>query len=1169
MKRALATVCLLLLCSNLFGDEDFERMLELYRQSAAERAQRLRDYEELLAARRASGNRHLPAGTQFDFARESFRQVRPDGLGTDANGCAWTSAGPTNLNGRVISIAIDPTDNQRMYAGTVGGLWRSTDAGRRWQRVSDEMMAERFSAVAVNPGAPNEILAGAGDRNLAIWDVGNGLWRSTNYGAPGSWTKVTNDFNSKTVYRIRIDPAPPHDVYVAATNGVWLGQHLANGTIHFFRLGGFDANTHDIVVDFSDNPRKVYAGVREDSPTNSKWKVGIHKFDGITWYQRDSGIPLDDAETFSLALAESDPKILYAKVSQRSDGTLVGLYKTTTAAEGFLNWKPLPIGPPGTPNVVPDEIMGWYNTMFEVDPTNPKRVFAGGINMYMSPDGGATWENVSWGKDPVNYHFEAHADFHALAFDPKNPNIIYVGNDGGIDRTDLSNPKWHWTDVSHGMIISMFYFLTSNRNYPTLLAGGLQDNGTAITFGNRTWYNPEGCDGFDVGSDAGNPDTIYANCNNGLIEEFVNPVMGTPGGPVPELYGQGDKITFITPNDMPLRPPVITDMVTPKAALAAGGFKCDERTILKTIDGVNFEATNTKFLPGSAAIALASAPSAGFQTYLAAVAFRPEVCPGLLQVPINPRVIRTDDGGAKWDFVTGLPSDEEPSSLAFDPYDQNRSYVTYRTGGERLYMSTGGAYSKIAGTWPNALPNSVRKVVVDPFDTNVLYAATSLGVYRGEVTLGMPPTASWKPFNEGLPDGMEINDLWVDPETGILTIGSFGFGAFRRDIRKEAKCAARMLVVRDGVHDDGREPFENGIPDAEHPVKIAGSDFYKPDNTIAGRAWWWKSRDIRVDVPSHVPYAHKIDDADSVEFELCPVTVSHCLPGGMIDNPPEAFKEARVYVQVTNRGVEPVKDTRVIALWNPSGSAFESLPDTFWTKTFPADGKCGDLDPGTNWQLIDPKNPCRTIDSVTPDMPELARFDWIPPLGANGGATFLTVVESPEDPLDPSIRDQNKLAPKEIVPGSRHIALRNIQIRPFDIDSVRVPFLWPLDLLKLPSDILDVELVFSKPDLAEGVRIALPAGLTARAGFGSARPTRVTEPELVRQLESMRLDPNNAWEFSGDEASLFVDLQPGQRVTTAVIATPGNDKATTQVSIVQRSRGEVVGGSVMLLRPER
>lgn len=1169
--RCVAIVCLLMVCSALFGGENFERMLELYRQSGnANYPQRLRDYRALQEMRRARGDRHLPAGTQFDFARESFRQVRGDKVGaTGPNGCAWTSAGPINLNGRVTSLAIDPTDNQRIYAATVGGLWRSTNAGRRWQRVSDDFLSVVWGAIAVNPGAPNEIIAGSGDSNMGIDKVlyaGDGMYRSTSYGAPGTWSKVTTVFDNEIVYRILVDPAPPHDVYVAALNGVWLGQHVAGGGIDFTRIKNFDAATHDIAVDFSSQPRKIYAGVRENSPTMpAALNVGIYKYDGTTWWKRDGGIPLADAETFSIAIAESNPSILYAKVSQRSDGTLIGIFRTDTAAEGPAAWKPLPVL---QEDAVPDEIMGWYNTMLEVDPTDPERVYAGGINMWMSTTGGQTWDNVSLGaKGQTAYPLPAHADFHTLVFDPTNPKIIYVGNDGGIDRsTDVTQPGWHWNDVSHGMVISMFYFMTSNRSYPSLLAGGMQDNGTGITFGNRTWYNPGGCDGFDVGSDAKNPDTLYANCNNNeVIDEFANPVPGTPGGPQPNTFFTGAMIQFDHPKP---GPPVITDMVKPMAALAGGG-SCGKKTILKTVDGVEWEPTDTNFPLGGSAIALASAPNGNFDTYLAAVAYRPPTNPrcNFQGMAFNPYVTRSVDGGDSWTTVTGLPSMKEASSLAFDPYNPARSYVTYRDGGGKVYMSTGGLhYFPIGGS----LPVGVRKLAVDPFDTNVLYAATSIGMFRGVVIPTTPPSAKWDEFNEGLPDGMEINDVWVDPKTGILSIGSFGYGAFRRDIRAEAVCKARMLVVRDCVYDDGRETSPCNVPDAEHPIEDpTRTGFYKPDDTAAGKAWWWTSRDIRIDVPSDAPYKNKIASADAVEFELCPTSIANCPAGSMIDAPPIALSGARVYVQVTNRGVEPVHKTRVIALWNTSGIKFENLPETFWTQTFPANGPCGALDPGTGWRLVDPVTPCRTVATVTPDMPEVARFDWSVPISAHGGATMLTVVESLEDPLDPVIRGKNELSPGVLVPGSRHIALRNVRIMPFDPDSVRVPKLWPLDLLKLPSDILEpVEVVVSKPGLRESVRIVLPAGLTARAGEGSVRRTRVTEEELVRTLETMGLDPANAWELMSDEASLLVELRPGQRVTSAVIATPPDGDATTRVSIVERSRGQVVGGSVMLLRAQ-
>ncbi|HUR80353.1 MAG TPA: hypothetical protein VM733_06285, partial [Thermoanaerobaculia bacterium] len=1083
-----------------------------------------------------------------------------------------TSAGPTNINGRVISIAIDPKEPLNVYAGTVGGLWRSQTGGRRWQRVSDEIPkgAQRFSAVAVNPVKTEEIFAGTGDRNVTIWDKGNGLWMSTAHGAPGTWTPLGN-FDNQIIYRIRIDPDPnSNDVWVAATSGVWRGKRDNNtGAVVFDKpYKDFTRLTHDLVIDFSETPRILYAGVRTNFNDLSQ-PVGIWKTDTgpfTIWSKKDSGIDLSDAETFSLALAKSKPSILYARVSHLTGGGLVGLYKTTTAAEavnGDPAWFKLPVSVGN--GLLKDEGMLWFNTLLEVDPTDSKRVFAGGMNMWMSVDGGYKWDNLSPGKD-LDFHYEAHSDFHTLAFDPKNPKIFFVGNDGGIDRADLTNPDWHWVDSSHGMVISMFNYMASNRRYPTLVAGGLQDNGNIITYGNRTWYQPGGGDGFDVGSDAGNPNTLYGSYNWGAninLQELVNPIPGLPGGPIPPWdFGSAKIVAWNLPApDIMLRPPMITDMDKPKSALTGGGPEpCGPRSIYKTTDNKNWVDTLPGIEEGGNIVELASAPSSlQFNTHLAAIAYQTLPGCGAAGTAFDPYVIRTTNGGP-WTKVTGLPPKLVPTSLSFDPNDASRSYVTY-IGDKRVYMSVNnGTYMPIGV----GLPANVRKVIADPSDPNVLYAATSVGVMRGVVTPGATPSATWNAFDEGLPDGMEINELWADPQTGILTLGSFGYGVFRRDIRKGILCPARMLVVRDSTYDDGREPSV-AVADAENP--LPDGEFYKPNNTMGGKAWWWKSRDIRIDVPSSDPHAHMIEDADHVEFESCPTPLAACMPGTMIDSPPEAFKAARVYVQVTNRGVEPVADTRVIALWNPNAGAIEALPDTFWTQTFPAGAGCGPLDPTTNWQLVDPEKPCRTIDKVTPIMPEVARFDWTPPLGAEGGATMLTIVEAPGDLLEESIRKENKLVPKDIVRASRHIALRNVQIHPFDA-GVREPFLWPLDLLKLPSDILkELEVVVSKPELRESIRIVLPAGLAARPGLGSARPTRVTEPELVRKLEAMRLDPDNAWELSGDEASLFVSLRPGQRVNTAVIAAPADANGVSRVSFLTRSGDEVMGGSELLMRP--
>lgn len=1141
--------------------EDFARSFELYRErfGGDQGERRVRAYAELTAMRAARGLQHLPAG--FDASKQGWR-VRTHAPGTtDSKGCAWTSAGPTNLNGRVTSIAVDPTNGSRVYAATVGGLWRSGSGGRRWQRVSDDFLSSVFASIAVNPSTPSEIIAGGGDPNYANPGRGGlGIWRSSSFGAPGTWAKVSPpELDNKVIYRLRFDPVAPNDIYVAASNGVWLGVH--NGAnITFSRIGAFDAWTSDIVVDFSVSPRRIYAGVRMGS-VNFPLK-GIYKWNGALWSKKDSGIPTSNSRTVALAIAKTNPSILYAKI-EHDDGQLQGVYKTTVAGEGSNAWTVLPGAAPLNDSGGGTFFYSWYNSVIEVDPTDANRVYAAGLSFWRSTNGGTNWVNISGGADP-NFNYFTHADNHTVAFDPVNPKVLYLGNDGGIDKsTDMSAATWHWTDSSHGMVMTEFYYMTSEREHPTLLAGGSQDNGTEITFGNRTWYNPGGCDGYDVGSDAKNPDTLYANCNGNLYE-LANPVPGTMGAQT--------QIAWSSP--APPRPPVITDPLYAGGALTAGGVQCQIQTILKTTDGVNWSPTNTNFLAGEVAVALASAPSANFQTYMAGVGYRPPSladCPNFQGFPFPTTVYRTDNGGANWTAnAVGLPN-QWISSVAFDHTDKNRAYVTYGLQGAGIYMTTNDTnYDSIVGSGATGLPPSagVWRVVADPNDPNVLYVATSVGPFRGVVTPGAPPSVVWTPFDEGLPDGLFVNDVWVDPKTGVLSLASYGHGVYRRDIRGSVQCPARMLVVRDNVYDDGTEPSPYAIPDAEHPIPDpARPNFYKPDDSWGGRTYWWTSSDIRIDVPSVDPPANTIPSADHVEFEICPTAIAKCPAGTMIDSPPASGKISRVYVQVANRGVQPVTNTRVIAIWAPLSAALPPLPPSFWSTTFPAGAPCGAIDPSTGWHLVDPVTPCRNVAVVNPDLPELARFDWNVPLGVDGHACLLTVVESAEDPLDPSIRLLNKVKPEDIVASSRHIAQRNVSILPFSKIKI-VPQLIPMQIVS-PPDLGTFELVMSKVDLRETVRFALPAGMTARATSTNVRPITIDAPaEIVRGIEEMRLDPRNAWEFSGAEGSLMIDMRPGERATIGVIGTPGDSRNSSRFFVVERQGEKVLGGNVFLFRPD-
>lgn len=1113
---------------------------------------RLKAFNRLIEMRRFQQKPHVPAGWADKPGDSAPGTV-------DASNCAWSSTGPTNINGRITHIAIDPTNNQRLFVTTVGGIWRSTDGARRWQRVTDDFISTVFASVAINPTTPAEVFIGGGDPNYhGGWRSGLGIFRSTANGDPGSWTKVSPpELDNHVIYRMRIDPAAPNNVYAATSNGVYLGTR-SGSSITFARLAAFDAWTNDIVVDFSVTPRLVYAGVRGASGTFGR---GVWKFNGTSWNQRNTGIPTADSSTIVLALAQSNPSILYAKVENGTDGTSLGVFKTTTAAEppggGGNAWTATAGGAS-----LNDCGYAWYNSVLEVDPANANIVWGGGLSMFRTGDGGTTWPNVWTGPDAA-FPMNVHADHHAVAFDPANSKIVYVGNDGGIFRTtDTSAATWHWNNVAHNMVLTEFYRATSQQALANVAAGGTQDNGTVVTFGNRTWYQPGGCDGGDAAFDAANASTLYGNCNGGLYE-LVNPVPGTVGG--------GATATWTLPAGVTIASPLVTDSVVAGAALS-GGFTTGPapaslRTwrLLKTTDGLNWSNSGPTLTPAESITAIGIAPSSSFQTYYVGVSS------GVIR--------RTTNGGGMWATAsTGIPAFTWINAITVDTTNPARA-IASTNNGIYLTVDTGATWNSIAGTGGGALPTgAITGAVFDPANANGVFAISDIGAFRGTITPAVgatPPSGSWTPFDEGLPDGMDINDIWVNRTTGILKIGTMGHGAYQRDIRPGITCPAAQLVVRDNVHDRGVVPSPSDAPDPEHPIPDpTRPGFYKPDDTGAGRLYWWNSTDVRIDVPSAAPVKNQIAFADHVEMQTCPVYLSDCPPGVLRDADPQRGSAARVYAQVTNVGLQPGTNVRVTALFADASTGLPLLPADFWTTTFPAGSTtCGALDTSGGWRFAEPGSPCRVVPVVNPDVPEVVRFDWNVPMGQATHTCMLIVTESASDPLDPGIRTINERQLWELVPNNRQIGLRNLHV----IDTPPAPAGGSpgggMETMNVPNhdrQFKDVELVFSRVDLPKSsvIGILLPTtdGVRVKGAVRSKAILDEKQQQLVREL---KLNTGAFYLFTDpNETVMNLPVPPGETWLIGLVYSVGDIKPGTSVrfSVMARQGRKVLGGNTYYIR---
>ena len=117
----------------------------------------------------------------------------------------------------------------------------------------------------------------------------------------------------------------------------------------------------------------------------------------------------------------------------------------------------------------------WYDWFLVVSPDQASQIYIGAIHAYRGELSGSsfTWTNISSnysGGDSI------HPDQHAIAFEPGNPDTIYIGNDGGLYRS--FNRGLNWVHCNNGLVISEYEYLAQNHGSSRWLIGGTQDNGT-------------------------------------------------------------------------------------------------------------------------------------------------------------------------------------------------------------------------------------------------------------------------------------------------------------------------------------------------------------------------------------------------------------------------------------------------------------------------------------------------------------------------------------------------------------------------------------------------------------------------------------------------------------------------------------------------------------------
>ena len=419
----------------------------------------------------------------------------------------WNELGPDNIGGRTRAILIDKNNPDIMYAGGVsGGLWKSTTGGSSWIAVND--FSESLIVASLAQGADGTIYVGTGE-GLGVATgsaeggtsfIGKGMYKSTdgvNFALIPS-TIPTIDNSSSTAWafinRIACDPTNANKIYAATNFGLrasydggttWIWPvKLVNGNDNKLNTTDIDVATDGTVVTAVSGKCYISSDGSEGSFVNKSTGAA-------------DMLPSVSLSRIEMAIAPSDPNYIYASAAGPS-GSLYNIYRSTNKGESWSI-----IGPGGSSTFQPLGTQGSYDNTVCVNPTNPDRVYVGGLDMWEWQNGGSWTQKSIWYLDRTSI-FYVHADHHFYLFHPTNPNIMFIGSDGGISRSTDAGETFMTMNINYNTVQS-YAIACSAKGW---IMSGNQDNGTLLM--PRVGAFPK--HGYDIkGGDGGWPAFSYIN----------------------------------------------------------------------------------------------------------------------------------------------------------------------------------------------------------------------------------------------------------------------------------------------------------------------------------------------------------------------------------------------------------------------------------------------------------------------------------------------------------------------------------------------------------------------------------------------------------------------------------------------------------------------------------
>ncbi len=453
----------------------------------------------------------------------------------DADG----SMTPGFRHANVYTIDRSAQNPSVLYCGTEsGGAYKSMDAGQHWEYITKGEIIGAVTAIRIHPL----------NDNLVMMSANNELWRTLDGGV--SWQIMGQDSLQNlniSAWEFLFHPADSSVVFAATNHGLFRSADLGDTWIEIL-----PDNCETIV--FKPDEWNTFYTIHQDD-------VGFARFykstdNGMNFSLSVNGwfdTSLGDIEITGgrLATTAADPNRIYALlVGYQNPGSSVitnGWVGTWVSTDAGATWS-LPhgvIGAPYTadhPNLMNfsgddgDYTQIHYNTTMVASQLDPNKILIGGLNLWASYDGAATYEPLGGYLGDMQYFHVDQQEYRIFQTGPDSEEI-WFGNDGGIGySTDFMTTH---DNLNRGLFAVNLWGYDQGWN-EDVMVGGRYHNGNMAYLQNY----PEGEFLALGGGEAATGYVQYSDDNRTLFSDIGGRILPENLNETPTYFGVGQ-----TPNE--------------------------------------------------------------------------------------------------------------------------------------------------------------------------------------------------------------------------------------------------------------------------------------------------------------------------------------------------------------------------------------------------------------------------------------------------------------------------------------------------------------------------------------------------------------------------------------------------------------------------------------------